>query len=116
MCVTNSGITLKQVAGSIDELAQAMHAGFSSVERALATKADKEDIVRLEGRVVRLEEGVTRLDGRVARLEEKVERLDGDVTRLDGKIDDLHEEVMGFASDVYDELSGRVAILERKKP
>ncbi len=38
-----------------------------------------------------------------------------DTAGIDRKIDDLREEVTGFTSDVYDELSGRVAKLEQKK-
>lgn len=77
-------ITLEQVAGTLNELAEAVHMGFTSVQQELAKKADKVDLDRLEN-------------------------------RLGMKIDDLHEEVTGFTSDVRDDLSARITVLEKKR-
>ncbi len=77
-------ITLEQVAGTLNELAEAVHMGFTSVQQELAKKADKVDLDRLEN-------------------------------RLGMKIDDLREEVTGFTSDVRDDLSARITVLEKKR-
>jgi|GEM_PF-5171401 len=77
-------VTLEQVAGTLNELAEAMHMGFTSVQQELAKKADKEDLIDL-GKSIRFD------------------------------IADLREEVMGFTSDVRDDLSARITVLEKKR-
>ena len=80
---------------AVSELAEATYNGFARVQETLATKADKADLDRV----------AERLDGRIDSLD----------IRLGMKIDDLHEEVTGFTSDVRDDLSARITVLEKKR-
>lgn len=91
-------VTLEQVAGTLDELVEAVHNGFTSIQQVLATKADKTDLDYVE----------RRLDARIDKTNENISYL-----RL--KVDDIHEELRGFTSDVRDDLSARITVLEKKR-
>ncbi len=98
-------VTLEQVAGTLNELAEAVHTGFTSVQQELAKKADKQDLVNLEKSI--------RFD--IARLDMGVNKTNEDISYLRLKVDDVHEELRGFTSDVRDELSARITVLEKKR-
>ncbi len=79
---------------TVTELAEATYNGFARVQETLATKADKTDI---------------------ARLDKRIDKTDENIRYLRLKVDDVHEELRGFTSDVRDELSTRITVLEKKQ-
>ena len=101
----NLGGRIDSLTSIVSELAEATYNGFARVHEVLATKASKEDLTDL-GKSVHLD--ITRLDTRIDKTDENISYL-----RL--KVDDVHEELREFTSDVRDELSGRITVLEKKR-
>lgn len=98
-------VTLEKVATNVEEVA-------SKVD-SLASKVDS-----LTSTVTELAEATYNGFARVQEtLATKADKVDFDrlENRLGMKIDDLREEVTGFTSDVRDELSTRITLLEKKQ-
>lgn len=98
-------VTLEQVTVTLDELAEATHMGFTGVQQELVTQASKQDLTDLKKSI--------HLD--IARLSTGLNKTDENISYLRLKVDDVHEELREFTSDVRDELSGRITVLEKKR-